>query len=70
MNKYALAMLAGIVLVAASLLAGGAGLIAHTAEHVYEDLTIDLLPHLFLLGMIMALYGIMGIAQNRKRLRS
>ena len=54
----------GIALIVISFLVEGLDIIPRTAAHVFEDLTADLAPHLFLLGIVMILY----VVYSRKNL--
>jgi len=48
----------GIFLVIFTFIFQGLSIISQTAEHVREDITTDLLPHLFLLGIILIAYAL------------
>lgn len=50
-------MTAGIVLVLIPILAKGPAILYSTAEHVYEDITVDLAPHVLILGTLLILYA-------------
>jgi len=56
MNKRIIALIIGVILIIISFVSEGLNLLSHTAEHVYQDITKDLIPHLFLLGVLLIIY--------------
>ena len=56
MDKLAIILFIGIILIVISFILEGFALLTHTIEHVYQDLTKDLIPHLFLLGILLIIY--------------
>lgn len=47
----------GVALAAAAFLVEGPGLLGHTADHVVRDLTVELWPHVLLLGVALVAYA-------------
>ncbi len=56
MGKKFIILIIGIILIVISFIFEGLNLLSHTAEHVYQDITKDLMLHLFLLGILLIIY--------------
>ncbi len=58
MDKNYILLAVGAVLVLLSSLVGGASLYWQSAAHFYNDLTVDLFPHILLAGWTLTVYGL------------
>ena len=65
MNKKAIILVIGAILIIASIIQEGIGLLSHTVDHVYKDLTLELIPHLFLLGIVLIIYWIYSVVKTK-----
>lgn len=52
-----LLLFAGVILIVVPFLWEGLAIIPETGKHMLNDLTVDLLPHLLILGAVLILYS-------------
>ena len=55
--KYNYFLIIGFALIILGFGIEGLGIISHTISHIYSDLTVELIPHIYILGWILVLYG-------------
>ena len=58
LSEYQYFLIIGFALVIVISVTEGLGIVPRTISHIYSDLTVDLLIHLYILGWILASYGI------------
>ena len=58
LTKYQWFLIAGLALIILGTVIEGIGIVSHAISHIYSDLTVELLIHLYIAGWILVIYGI------------
>ena len=58
LTKYQWFLIAGLALIILGTVIEGIGIVSHSISHIYSDLTVELLIHLYIAGWILVIYGI------------
>ena len=56
-RKNIVLLITGVIFVFFPFAVRGPSILYSTAEHIYNDLTVDLIPHILILGVLMILYA-------------